>query len=120
MKENLKTQNAQAIVESTEEKIIRLKTELSEGQAKLREKFDMAKCTELDAVEAEIKNLQRCVKREKEMKEEYRKRFSKSFSTPDDFERLWTTRLRDEAIIENANQGFDIGKAMEHPLYKSF
>lgn len=106
--------------ETTEEKITRLESELAEGQVKLGEQFCASKLDELNTIDAELTNLRRCVEIEKEVKEEYRQRFANSFSTPEDFERLWSTRLRDDAMIETANQGGEIGKGVQHPMYKDF
>jgi hypothetical protein len=102
---------------AADEKIARLEAEVAKGQKALAQKFTVDALRELDKKSAELDDLRQRRKREKQVKEEYRKRYANTFATAEDFDRLWATRLRDDAMVEEANRA-DMPLDTTHSLYQ--
>lgn len=71
----------------------------------------------IDALSAQINDLKPKVDQERRLKERYRMKYEKLISS-EDFDRLWITKLRDEALIAAA-EGRDKPDYSGHPLLSS-
>lgn len=105
-------------VETADEKVARLETEVKQGRAAIAEKFSSDALAALQAKSTELADLNKRLTREKALKETYRRRYANStFVTPAEFDHLWETKLRDEAIAEDVARSAP-RKPKKHSLYK--
>ena len=103
-----------------ENKISELESDAKLHRAVLKKKFDAETYSELKETTGELDDLKRRLKLESEMKEKYRKKYSKSFASEGEFEFLWNSELRDKAMAESAEDETDLSETMRHPIYSKF
>jgi hypothetical protein len=106
-----------AAVEAT---IKRLEQEVESKREGFMKKATIEVSRELDEKQAEIDRLRRALEYEQELKAEARLKYRTSIPLDSDFERLWATKLRDEAMLENADMDARVEAASRHPIYRSF
>jgi len=111
------SETAQPKVETLDEKVARLEIEVKQERAALAKTFSHDALAALKVKSAELDDLNKRRMREKALKETYRVRYAKSFVTPDEFERLWDTKLRGEAIAEDVERAAP-RKRKGHSIYK--
>ena len=69
----------------------------------------------------ELDDLEARQRKEYLLKEAHRRKFLKrGVGTPSDFERLWITRLRDEALLEELDEATGLRGARSHSIYEKF
>ena len=106
--------------ETAEATIERLEKEIQQVREELKKKASGEAFREIDARQAEIARIKGALAREERIKAEYRLRFKETFALDADFERLWQTRLRDEALMEDADMESRVKAAARHSIYRSF
>lgn len=114
------TASTQPKAETTEEKMARLEAELEQGRAKLKKKVSAKALSELNAKSAELEDLRKRNQREKAVKERYRKQYANTFATDADFDRLWETKLREQAMMEEADSQTKEGQSRLPSIYRDF
>lgn len=109
---------ADAKAETQEEKALRLEDEIAQSQILLNKNFSVELLQEVESKSTEVKVIRSKITREQSVKESYRKKYESSFASSEDFEDLWKTQLRGEAMAKDAEQQTELGDAMKHPMYR--
>jgi hypothetical protein len=125
-----KTENIgnQPETETNEVRIARLEKEIEKERKAFnenrerKEKFNAAAWKSFEEKVAEVTDLKKRVKREAEIKAKCRKQFlADSFASPSDFEFLWQSKLRNEAMIaEVTEKQARAREAAKHSIYQKW
>jgi hypothetical protein len=126
--ESGKPENIGSQPETNEARIAQLEKEIEKERKTFNEsrergkKLDAAAWKKFTAKVAETTDLKQRVKRELEIKAQYREKFlADSFASESDFERLWSTKLRDEALLaEMADKQAIAREHAKHSIYSTF
>jgi hypothetical protein len=100
--------------------IQRLELEIESKREGFQKKPTTVVLRELEEKQAEIDRLRYGLEYERQLKDETRLKYRTSIPLDADFDRLWETKLRDEALLENADTEKQLNAAASHSIYRSF
>lgn len=106
-------------VETAAERLARIEREVEKMRKQHKDAPSLENLQAVNAKQAEAADLRQRLKREEQVKEQYKRNFLQSFATDDDFEVAWRNWMRTEAMKQEAEKSLEMREAERHPLYGS-